>query len=129
MNRESLTDQLTTYSFPPIRACIFDMDGLLIDSEDLYSVAINTILEEYSRPPMPWSIKAQLQGRPVPEAAEIFSKWAKLPIPVQEFREKQFALQQELFQQTKPLPGVIELLSNLSHATTITKAADDGGYG
>ncbi|EXJ69262.1 uncharacterized protein A1O5_07298 [Cladophialophora psammophila CBS 110553] len=117
------------HPFPPVRACIFDMDGLLIDSEDLYSVAINTILAEYSRPPMPWGIKAQLQGRPVPEAAKIFSEWAKLPISVEEFREKQFALQQELFQQTKPLPGVVELLNNLTRASTAVKAADGGGSG
>ena len=43
------------------------MDGLLIDSEDKYTIAINTILHEYGKPSLPWSIKAQLQGRPAPE--------------------------------------------------------------
>ncbi|OAX79108.1 hypothetical protein ACJ72_06577, partial [Emergomyces africanus] len=43
------------------------MDGLLIDSEDIYTLVINKILLEYGRPPMPWSIKAQLQGRPAPQ--------------------------------------------------------------
>ncbi len=54
-------------SLPTIRACIFDMDGLLIDSEDLYTVCTNEILREYGKPDLPWNIKAQLQGRPRPE--------------------------------------------------------------
>ena len=43
------------------------MDGLLINSEDLYTQVVNTILKEYGKPDLPWSIKAQLQGRPAPE--------------------------------------------------------------
>ena len=54
-------------SFPAVRACIFDMDGLLIDSEDIYSLCTNAVLREYGRPDLPWSVKAQLQGRPAPE--------------------------------------------------------------
>jgi pseudouridine-5'-monophosphatase len=43
------------------------MDGLLIDSEDLYTVITNEILQKYGRPLLPWSVKAQMQGRPAPE--------------------------------------------------------------
>ena len=43
------------------------MDGLLIDSEDKYTAITNSILQEYGKPTLPWSIKAQLQGRPQPE--------------------------------------------------------------
>ncbi len=73
------------YSFPPIRACIFDMDGLLIDSEDAYTHVTNTILHENGRPTLPWHIKAQLQGRPGPAAGKIFHGWAQLPISHDEF--------------------------------------------
>lgn len=54
------------YSLPPVRAAIFDMDGLLIDSEDLYTEVTNTILNKYGKQNLPWSIKAQLQGKPGP---------------------------------------------------------------
>ena len=54
---------------PPIRACLFDMDGLLIDSEDYYTVCTNEVLREFGKPDIPWSVKAQLQGRP---AAEVY---------------------------------------------------------
>ena len=53
-------------SLPAIKACLFDMDGLLIDSEDKYTICTNEVLREYGRPDLPWHIKAQLQGRPGP---------------------------------------------------------------
>jgi pseudouridine-5'-monophosphatase len=98
---------------PRVRAALFDMDGLLIDSEDLYTIATNTILQRYDRPLLPWSIKAQLQGRPGPQAGAIFHAWAQLPIPHEQFLEEQKELQTKLFPTTKPLPGVLELLEGL----------------
>ena len=51
-----------THSFPAVRACIFDLDGLLINSEDIYTEAYNIVLHEYNKPDLPWSIKARLQS-------------------------------------------------------------------
>ena len=42
------------------------MDGLLIDSEDVYTLVTNAVLKECGRAPLPWHIKAQLQGRSGP---------------------------------------------------------------
>ncbi|KAG9236342.1 HAD-like domain-containing protein [Amylocarpus encephaloides] len=103
--------------FPPIRACIFDMDGLLLDSEDKYTICVNTILERYGRPKIPWSVKAQMQGRPGPASGAIFHAWAKLPRTLAEFQNEQFALQRELFPSCGSLPGVEKLLSDLKSAT------------
>ena len=59
---------MTSNTIPPIRACIFDVDGTLIDSEDVYTEIYNKVLHEYGKPDMPWSVKARLQsrGRDVP---------------------------------------------------------------
>lgn len=67
-----MTDYNLNRRLPPIRACLFDMDGLLIDSEDIYTFVINQILHEYGKPNLPWSIKAQLQGRPQPQVRVLF---------------------------------------------------------
>ncbi|KAK4121637.1 HAD-like protein [Parathielavia appendiculata] len=99
--------------FPPVRACLFDMDGLLLDTEDLYTLCINLILEKYQRPQLPWSIKAKLQGRPGPVANKLFHDWAQLPITQEEYIKQLYALQAQHFTTTQPLPGVPELLSNL----------------
>ena len=96
------------------------MDGLLIDSEDQYTIVTNTILRENGRPDLPWSIKARLQGRPGPEAGRIFKHWARLPISDEEFLKRQSELQKEAFKHCKPLPGVERLLQRLDGAHTRT---------
>ncbi|PKY03400.1 putative haloacid-halidohydrolase [Aspergillus campestris IBT 28561] len=102
-----------TREFPRVRACLFDMDGLLIDSEDKYTAITNTVLQEYGKPTLPWSIKAQLQGRPQPEASRIFHHWAQLPITPDEYAAKTAALQSKFFPESQPLPGVRTLLAKL----------------
>lgn len=104
----------TKSGLPAIRACLFDMDGLLINSEDMYTIATNMILHEYGKPDLPWNIKAQLQGRPGPEAGRILREWAQLPISGKEMTAKVAEHQKVLFPQVKPLPGVPELLSTLA---------------
>ncbi|KAF2272552.1 HAD-like protein [Westerdykella ornata] len=116
---------------PPIRAALFDMDGLLIDSEDLYTIVTNTLLEKYNRPPLPWSIKAQMQGRPGPQAGEIFHAWAQLPISWEEYMEENVKLQREHFPRSKPLPGVLELLEQLREARihmALATSSHSGNY-
>ena len=105
-------------SFPPVRACIFDMDGLLIDTEHLYTRLTNEILHKYKRPSLPWSLKAELQGRTGPMAYDLFQAWAKLPISREEFFAKQSALQRQYFPTCHPHAGVPELLNQLQHAGT-----------
>lgn len=110
---------------PPVRACLFDMDGLLLNTEDIYTLVTNTLLHELGRPSLPWHIKAQLQGRPFAAASAIFQAWAQLPIPMSEYQERQAALQQQHFPSAAPLPGVTELLQTLAGA----KCGGGGGAG
>ncbi|KAI5809117.1 HAD-like domain-containing protein [Peziza echinospora] len=102
-------------SFPPIRACLFDMDGLLLNTEDIYTTVTNLLLSKYSRPPLPWSIKAQLQGRTSLAASQILLKWANLTdtLTPQQWLEEGHVLQQQLFPHCIPLPGVLALLNAL----------------
>ncbi|KAF8450116.1 putative haloacid-halidohydrolase [Terfezia claveryi] len=104
------TDEI---ALSPIRACLFDMDGLLINSEDLYSQVTNTILAELDRPMLPWSIKAKLQGRSAHFSIALLMQWANLPISTSEWCARSDALQRELFPSSTPLPGVIDLLQTL----------------
>ena len=53
----------SSHDFPPVRACIFDVDGLLINSEDIYTEAYNNILHSYGKLDLPWSVKARQQSR------------------------------------------------------------------
>ncbi|KAK4494091.1 hypothetical protein PRZ48_014389 [Zasmidium cellare] len=102
---------------PAIKAALFDMDGLLIDSEDKYTICTNVVLNKYGRPNLPWNIKAQMQGRPGPTAGKILHDWAQLPITRDEYMEQIKAEQKKHFPDCKPLPGVLQLLQTLSKRT------------
>ena len=70
-------------NFPPVRACIFDLDGTLINSEDIYMKIYNNILHEYGQPDLTWSVNARMQstGRKVsflfPEPHSMFCFWTE----------------------------------------------------
>ncbi|KAF5096805.1 hypothetical protein D0Z00_002651 [Geotrichum galactomycetum] len=71
-----------------IKACLFDMDGLLINSEEIYTQVTNEILAEHGRGELPWEIKIELQGRPGPDtefmpgAAELLAHLVEHNIPI-----------------------------------------------
>ncbi|PON30774.1 hypothetical protein TGAM01_v200194 [Trichoderma gamsii] len=106
--------QLKT-DFPPIRACICDMDGLLINSEDIITQSTNQ-LQKYSRPTLTLSVRAQLMGIPDSTNGEVFHNWAKLPISREQFARESKEQMHMLFLSCEPLPGAEKLLSNLSRA-------------
>ncbi|TVY32794.1 Uncharacterized protein LSUB1_G006669 [Lachnellula subtilissima] len=102
--------------FPPIRACLFDLDGLLIDSEDKYTICTEAVLARYGKPRLPWSIKAKMQGRPGPAAGAIFEAWAQLPLTREEYLKELVELQKVHFPTVQPLPGTRKLLGDLAGA-------------
>ncbi|RWA08769.1 hypothetical protein EKO27_g6343 [Xylaria grammica] len=101
---------------PPVRACLFDMDGLLINTEDLYTKCASIVLEKYGRPPLPWSIKAQMMGIPGSSNGDTFHNWAQLPISREQFKQEQAEQQRIHFPECEPLPGVQKLLGDLKTA-------------
>ncbi|KAI4676007.1 uncharacterized protein J4E84_009806 [Alternaria hordeiaustralica] len=103
-------------SLPPVRACIFDVDGTLINSEDIYTEIYNNILREYGRPDYPWAIKATQQSRGTKGTRRLLD-WAQVPLTPAEWsaKEKGFT---HLFENSKVLPGVETLLSTLKAKTS-----------
>ncbi|ODQ66651.1 HAD-like protein [Nadsonia fulvescens var. elongata DSM 6958] len=89
------------------------MDGLLINSEDLYTEATNIVLREHGKPNLPWSVKIQLQGLPGPESAKKFLELSQLPYTPEELFAKTTKIQKDLWVKTQFLPGALELLTHL----------------
>ncbi|KAI0449879.1 HAD-like domain-containing protein [Xylaria acuta] len=106
----------TATSFPPIRACIFDMDGLLINSEDIITLCTNEVLEKYGRPVFTRSMRAQLMGVPDSTNSDTFHNWANLPISREQFARELKEQMRLSFPDCEPLPGAERILSNLSCA-------------
>ena len=92
------------------------MDGLLINTEDLYLSCITTILRKYNRPAIPTSMIPKLMGVPSSSAADTVYAWAKLPISREEFDKEQAEGLHLLYPDCEPLPGVPKLLRDLNGA-------------
>ncbi|KAF1969251.1 HAD-like protein [Bimuria novae-zelandiae CBS 107.79] len=102
---------------PPVRACIFDVDGTLINSEDIYTDIYNRILSEYGRPAYPWRIKARQQSRGTAGTQRLLD-WAQVPLTIAEWKTKE-KKHTHLFKNSKLLPGVEELLATLFTRTSL----------
>jgi HAD superfamily hydrolase (TIGR01509 family) len=93
-----------------LRAVLFDMDGLLVDSEPVWSVAETEIME-WLRGPWNLDVKAMLVGRRVDEACRVLVELAGSSVPPEEVQDRLVARMCELFRAHLPvLPGAAELV-------------------
>ena len=95
-------------SFPG--ALIFDMDGLLVDSEPIAAVAMKRFLERRQLKPDP-AAYLQLLGRRLPEAMLIVQAWYGLDGDQAELTEEYGALRLAAIKEGLPaMPGAFEIV-------------------
>jgi len=98
--------------FKPVTHCIFDMDGLLIDTEFLYTTVFNIILKPYDKE-FTWLNKAETMGFHQSQLARYMIDTFELPMQVDELVELLTAEYAQIFPTTKLLPGAEKLLRHL----------------
>ncbi|KAI8319383.1 putative pseudouridine-5'-monophosphatase [Martensiomyces pterosporus] len=98
---------------PRIKACIFDMDGLLLDTETIYSEVTNKILEPYGKV-FPLETKIKMMGRDVRAATDILLSDLQIPLSFEEYNAKALALKEELFRKAEMMPGAERLIRHLA---------------
>ncbi|KAG8192985.1 hypothetical protein JTE90_028105 [Oedothorax gibbosus] len=109
-------------TFKPVTHVIFDMDGLIFDSEVLYTEMYQAIASRYGKT-FTWDVKVQCLGKVSDDSARIFIDRLQLPITIQEFNDSFNELCGEYFLRTKVLPGVERLVRHLnSHKVPIAIA-------
>jgi len=54
------------------KAVLFDMDGLLLDTENMYTLGTQTILSQYGKE-YSWDFKAKLMGKRTDEVARSYA--------------------------------------------------------
>jgi pseudouridine-5'-monophosphatase len=68
----------------PVRHAIFDLDGVLLDTEPIYTDATNLVAARYGKT-HDWSIKGNMIGRPALDAARYLVEALALPILPEEY--------------------------------------------
>jgi pseudouridine-5'-monophosphatase len=110
---------------------IFDMDGLILDTERIYTECLDSFCSEFGKK-FTWEIKSIQMGKKERESAQIFIDYYNLSITVDEYIEKLRALLAERLPTTPLLPGAEKLIRHLhSHNIPIAVAtgSDRWGYG
>ena len=67
-----------------ISCLIYDMDGLLLDTEGIYTEVTQDIVGEFGKV-FDWSVKKKIIGRPASQAAKIIVESLDLPISPQDY--------------------------------------------
>ncbi|WP_213875392.1 HAD-IA family hydrolase [Pseudomonas sp. dw_358] len=96
----------------PVKAVIFDMDGLLLDTEGIYTEVTQMIAERYGRT-FDWSIKQNTIGLGAGDLSTYIVKALDLPITPEEFMAFRAPLMAERFPHAMAMAGAEALVRHL----------------
>lgn len=89
------------------------MDGLLLNTEDTYTLTLNEILAMYGKGPLTWDLKIRLQGLPGDDAGKMVIDHYGLSISLEEYHKLNLEIQSKKWSECRFLPGAVELLEYL----------------
>jgi pseudouridine-5'-monophosphatase len=92
---------------------IYDLDGLLLDTEGFYTEVTQHIVGRYGKS-FDWSIKAQMIGRPALDSARHLIASLDLPITPEHYLAEREHLLAMKFPSAQPLPGAERLTQHLA---------------
>ena len=85
-------------------AVIYDLDGVLLDTEPLYTQVTQEIVGRYGKT-FDWSIKSQMIGRPSLESARTLVAALELPISPEEYLSERAVRLEQLFRDAPAMLG------------------------
>lgn len=113
-------------SRPPATHLLFDMDGLLLDTEIIYTAVTREIVGRFGKT-YDWDLKARMIGRPAPESAKLLVDALQLPITPQQYLDERAELSRDAFAACDALPGAEELVRHLHrHQVPLAVATSSG---
>ncbi|HEX5471780.1 MAG TPA: HAD family phosphatase [Lacipirellulaceae bacterium] len=109
-----------------LRAVIFDLDGLIANTEDLYEQAGETVLRRRGKT-YDAELREKIMGRPVVDALRIMIDCHSLPDSIEDLMcECGEELQKLIATSLAPMPGVAELIRKLHDAHLPIAVATSG---
>jgi len=112
-NNNTINSRRRTLKPPqPVTHVIFDMDGLLLDTELLYDVAFDTIAQRYGKK-FTWETKKKIMGTTAKTYCRIIVEDLQLPMTPDEFMSLCDEEYPKVFARAQLMPGVDKLLKHL----------------
>lgn len=99
--------------FKPITHIIYDVDGLLLDTESLNEKINSTIAQRYDKT-FNLDLKMAIAGRTTIDSATIIVNTLQLPLTVEAYLAERNKLIYPLYPSCQTLPGAIKLIEHLS---------------
>ncbi|NKB61718.1 MAG: HAD-IA family hydrolase [Gammaproteobacteria bacterium] len=98
----------------PVTHALFDMDGLLLDTEIIYTRVTQKIVSRFGKT-FDWSLKSNMLGRKAIDSARYLVAELNLPITAEEYIEERNGMLRIEFGNTDALPGAERLIRHLHH--------------
>jgi len=97
----------------PVRAVLFDLDGVLLDTEPLYTDATQRVVGEFGKR-FEWSLKRELIGTSEENGARMVIEALELPLTIHDYLARRKPFLDELFERCPAMPGMEALVMELS---------------
>ncbi|XP_031635710.1 probable pseudouridine-5'-phosphatase [Contarinia nasturtii] len=96
----------------PVSHCLFDMDGLLLDTEFIYENSVREICRSFGKD-YPWDVRMKVMGTQEEKTAEIVINDLSLPISIAEFLKIQGDYVRKEFTSLNLMKGAERLIRHL----------------